>query len=161
MLEFKNFIIINDLIPRHDVMLPLGLTLFAPNQTSSKRRNSHQCHISDFGWELLQTNIHQNVIENLTIKIKFNQYCPKTTGNPPKNDDLGGSMPFTMWTIQTLKSQLQRNVFLEGGCFRKENVFEFVGTMHFILFNFEIGGTERDPSVWIRFNLVWIKWYFF
>ena len=172
MLEFKNFIIINDLIPRHDVMLPLGMTLFAPNQTSSKRRNSHQCHISDWGWELLQTNIHQNVIKNLTIKIKFNQFCPKTTGHPPKKWSFGRSNAF--YKVNNLvvdiecpswKSQFQRNVFLEGGCFRKENIFEFL-TMHFILFNFEIGGYwtwsfslnpfESSLDQMILF-LVWVK----
>ena len=63
------------------------------------------------------------------------------------------------------KSQFQRNVFLEGGCFRKENIFEFL-TMHFILFNFEIGGYwtwsfslnpfESSLDQMILF-LVWVK----
>jgi len=151
-LEFKNFIIINDLIPRHDVMLPLGLTLFAPNQTSSKRRNSHQCHISDFGWELLQTNIHQNVIENLTIKIKFNQYCPKTTGNPPKNGDLGGPIP--------KKCIFRRWMFSKRECFRvcgddAFHTFQFRNRGYWT-WSFSLNPLQSSLDQMILF-LVWVK----
>ena len=44
-----------------------------------------------------------------------------------------------------------------------ENIFEYVDIwLCFSYFSIsKLGGTEYDPLVWIRLNLVWIKWYFF
>ena len=74
-----------------------------------------------------QTETHQNVIENLTIKIKFDQYCPRTTGDPPKNG-------------RRFSSRLCKvnNKCVFRKCFEKWMFLKI--WMHFILLNFEIAG---------------------